>query len=73
MNRYRQLGPVDVVAGVDDFLDRAGVDVDEAARRLAQAPGQRRQIFVLGDAERTALRPAVLDEDVAEAEIWDIP
>ena len=69
MNRHRQLEPVDLVSGPHDLLDRAGRHVDEAARRFAQAPRQRRQIVLPRHAQRAALRPAVLDQDVAEPEV----
>jgi hypothetical protein len=68
VQRHRQCGDVDLVAEPDDFLHRAGGDVIERARRLAQAPGQGGEIVFAGDAERTALRPAMLHQDVAQAE-----
>ena len=69
MHGRRQSQPVDIVAGIDDVLDRAGRHVDKAARRHAQALRQRRQVIFFGHAQGPALRPAMLDQDVAQPEI----
>ena len=68
MDRVGQLGPVHLVAGQNHFLDGGGLDIDEPARRLAQAPGQGRQIFLLRHAERAALGMAMFDQDIAHPE-----
>ena len=66
--RDRKGRPVDLVARANDLLDRAALDVLEAARRLAQPESKRLQIILRRHAERARLRATVLHQDVAQAE-----
>ena len=68
VERDRQFGPIGILADFDDFFHRAGRDILEAARRLAQPVGERAQILFGLDAKRARLRAAVLHQDVGEPE-----
>ena len=70
MERHGELTEIDVVSCVDHFFYRPRFNGYQRAWRLAQPIGERGQKFIRGDTERSALRPAVLDQDVAHAEIW---
>ena len=63
----RQLGPIGLVVQLDHLLHRAGLDVLEPARRLAQPVGERVADNPRANAERARLRAAVLDQDIAQS------